>query len=339
MSLRPQTRWAAAAATALAFAAGLAYWAQRGAATPQPAGRLRVVSIAINSAYAGACPVLAAQRHGHFAAEGLDVRLLQHPSGRAALQQALSGGADFATVADLPVAIAAAEGRPVVILANMFKAERDNGIVARRDRGVQAPADLRGRRIGVTAGTSPHFMLDAFLNRAGLSVRDVVVVNLAPAALADALLGGSIDAAATWQPILDSIADRAGNNAAVFFGDRVYNAVFLLAAHRDTVGSRGDDVRALLRAVLRGAVTCADAAAGVALLELPQDTDRAALHRKWEGYKFSVALEQSLLLALEDEAAWAISQRLASGAAPNFLDHIETGPLRAVRPAAVSLIE
>lgn len=305
-----------------------------------PPGDTRALNIATNPGYAGACPVLAAQARGYFKAEGLAVNLQLLTSGRAALERVMQGGADLATVTDLPVMFAATRGQPVVVVANLFRAERDNGIVGRRDRGIVHPIDLKGRRIGLARGTSAHFTLDALLHWNGLAHTDVELVDLAPEALADALLQGRVDAVATWQPNLNALAQRLGaNGSTVFDGERVYSANYLLAGTRARVQQLSTEVRAVLRALMHGAAYCNDmpvAAAG--LLAMPEGADPSSLQRLWAGYRFGVSLQQSLLLALEHEAEWAISEGLTPGPAPNFLDHVDLRVLEAVRPSAITII-
>ena len=67
--------------------------------------------------------------------------------------------------------------------------------------------------------------------------------------------------------------------------------------------------------------------------------DRAEVLAAWPAYHFGLELDQSLLLALEDRARWAIRNRLAgSREMPNFLDNMYLEGLGQVRPAAVTVI-
>jgi len=50
-------------------------------------------------------------------------------------------------------------------------------------------------------------------------------------------------------------------------------------------------------------------------------------------------LDQSLVLALEDEARWAIKNKLTSKTkVPNYLNHIHLDALKSVAPSAVTII-
>jgi len=280
-----------------------------------------VLRLAVNAEYVGSCPVLAARTHGYFAREGIDARLQPYSSGKASLEAVLQGRADLGTVSDIPVVLASLKNQSVVIIASIFEAERDHGIVGRLDRGVSTPASLKGKRIGVTLGTSGHFTLDAFLNRQKLLPAEVTLRNYAPDQLAGALARGEVDAAAGWEPFLTGMTHAIAGKAAIFYGEDVYAGLFNVAGTGDFVRSHPATVRKVLRALLAGARFCRD------------EPDA------WHGYQFGIVLDQGLLLALEDEARWAIKNRLAERSdMPNFLDAVYLDGLEAVAPSAVTVI-
>lgn len=67
--------------------------------------------------------------------------------------------------------------------------------------------------------------------------------------------------------------------------------------------------------------------------------DDAYMETIWPRYQFSLSLDQSLILAMEDEARWMISNNLtAEKAVPNFLDFIYTDGLKSVNPGAVRIV-
>ena len=319
--------------------AAVALWRLHGRAA-SPAGPVEPLRLAVNAEYVGSCPVLAAHGQGHFAREGIDARLQPYSSGKASMEAVLQGKADLGTVSDIPVVLASLQNQSVVIIASIFEAERDHGIVGRLDRGVSTPASLKGKRIGVTLGTSGHFTLDAFLNRQKLLPSEVTLRNYAPEQLAGALARGEVDAAAGWEPFLTGMTHAIAGKAAIFYGEDVYAGLFNVAGTGDFVRSHPATVRKVLRALLAGARFCRDEPdAARALFTTVSASEAARLQAAWHGYQFGIVLDQGLLLALEDEARWAIKNRLAgSGEMPNFLDAVYLDGLEAVAPSAVTVI-
>ena len=305
-----------------------------------PSGPVEVLRLAVNAEYVGSCPVLAAHGQGHFAREGIDARLQPYSSGKASMEAVLQGKADLGTVSDIPVVLASLKKQSVVIIASIFEAERDHGIVGRLDRGVSTPASLKGKRIGVTLGTSGQFTLDAFLNRQKLLPAEVTLRNYAPEQLAGALARGEVDAAAGWEPFLTGMTHAIAGKAAIFYGEDVYAGLFNVAGTGDYVRGHPATVRKVLRALIAGARFCQDEPdAARALFAKASASETARLQAAWHGYRFGVVLDQGLLLALEDEARWAIRNRLAEhGDMPNFLDTVYLDGLEAVAPSAVTVI-
>ena len=319
--------------------AAVALWRLHGRAA-SPAGPVEPLRLAVNAEYVGSCPVLAAHGQGHFAREGIDARLQPYSSGKASMEAVLQGKADLGTVSDIPVVLASLQNQSVVIIASIFEAERDHGIVGRLDRGVSTPASLNGKRIGVTVGTSGQFTLDAFLNRQKLLPAEVTVRNYAPEQLAGALARGEVDAAAGWEPFLTAMTHAIGGKAAIFYGEDVYAGLFNVAGTGEYVRAHPATMRKVLRALIAGARFCSDEPdAARALFARASASEAARLRAAWHDYRFRVVLDQGLLLALEDEARWAIRKQLAEGGdMPNFLDAVYLDGLEAVAPSAVTVI-
>lgn len=306
----------------------------------QPGGPLEQVTIAVNTQYAGTCPVFVAQAKGYFGSEGLLVTIQPYTSGKAALDAALRGQAHLGTVADVPLVFATMNRQPVSVVATISTAEKDHGIVGRKDKGVGAPSSLKGKRIGVTQGTSGHFFLDAFLNRQKLSMNDVKIRNFKPEELSDALAKGEVDAIATWEPILGLSQAQLGGNGTVFYGEGVYESTFNIAGARDYIVSHPETIKKIMRALVRAGRVCKDMPnEAVEIAAKAMKTDATKLKGLWPSYRFSATLDQSLLLVLEDETRWAIKNKLVSGTdMPNYLNHFYLDALQAVAPAAVTVI-
>jgi NitT/TauT family transport system substrate-binding protein len=317
--------------------AGTYVWISRrlSEVTPEAAKSVKIAAVA----YIGSCPILMADANGYFANEGIAAEIYFQANGKDALAEVLKGRADLATAADIPIMYAAANGQPVSVVATMTTME-DHAVVGRTDRGIVAPVSLRGKRIGVTIGTTTQFFLDALLNRNKLSPADVTVVDLPPKALAEALARGEIDAAVLYQPFLNISATSLGNEAIVLSGEAVYDVSFVLAGTRDYVAAHHGTLEKVLRATLRGAQSCKESSDSArTVLAEAMKTDPGTLKSIWSSYQFEIVLRQGLILTLEDEARWAIKNKLtAQTKVPNFLNNMGLEPLRAVAPSAVTVI-
>ena len=125
--------------------------------------------------------------------------------------------ADLAvSVSEFPLVRKVFEGAPVRAMASIDRAEYIY-IVARRDRGIENPSDLRGKRIGTAAGSIAEFYLGRFLSLQGMGMQDIHYVSVkTPPETSDAVVNGSLDAAVLAQPYADQAMDRLGENAVVW---------------------------------------------------------------------------------------------------------------------------
>ena len=155
----------------------------------KPAGPPEKVTIAY-AATTDAVLAEVAQVKGYFRLEGLEVTPRLHPYGKPALDDLLAGKADFATVAETPVMFAIMNGAKISVIATIQNSSMNSAILARMDRGILTPGDLKGKRIAATLGTTSDFFMDALLALHGISRKDVEVVDLKAGEMADALARG-----------------------------------------------------------------------------------------------------------------------------------------------------
>jgi len=60
----------------------------------------------------------------------------------------------------------------------------------------------------------------------------------------------------------------------------------------------------------------------------------------WNDYQFRLFLDQTIMIGLENEARWAIQNKLTDKTkVPNYLDYVYTDALKKVNPEEVTIIE
>jgi sulfonate transport system substrate-binding protein len=325
----------AAAVSALAVCG----WFSACSRTEQKPARPEKITIAFS---ATTDPVLAevAQVKGLFLQQGLEVTAHLLPYGKLALEDLLAGKADFATVAETPVMFEIMKGGRISIISTIQSSKVGNAILARRDRGILTFADLRGKRIAATLGTTSDFFLDAILGVHGISRKEVVVVNLMAGEMADALARGDIDAVSTFTPYVAFTKKKLGERVITFQDKDIYRWTFNVVANQEFIRNNPDKVRKVLRALVgaeefvrRNPAEAQKIVADFSKIEL------GVVRDIWPETSFVVSLDQLLILALEDESEWAIKHGLTKAPkVPNYLDFIWFDGLRSVRPEAVSIL-
>lgn len=292
---------------------------------------------------AGTLPVSAivfvAQDRGFFKEEGLDATVTPYITGALALSDVVAGKVDFAAVAETPLARAALEAEPFQVIATVGEVDRANYIVARKDRGIRAAADLAGKRLGYVSGTTGDYFQNIYLATSLVDSRTVKRVELDPQDLVDALLTGRVDAVSAWPPLTTTLERDMGDNAVVLDEPGLYVMSWNIA-RSDVRGPSPEAQRAFLRALLKAQrFLQKNPAESVRITSRWTGMDVKTLRTLWPDLRWNLGLDQSLLISLEDEAAWMASHRLSTGPHPDFLRYVDTKPLRAVRPSEVNIIE
>lgn len=95
------------------------------------------------------------------------------------------------------------KGRIVLVTDESYGGD---GIVAKKE--IQTASDLRHKKIAFARATPSHYFLYRYLAKYGLTPSDVEqVVVQDPGNAGQAFLGGSVDAAVTFEPFLSQVAD------------------------------------------------------------------------------------------------------------------------------------
>ena len=135
--------------------------------------------------------VIAKQR-GFFTKQGLDVELIAPADPSAPPKLVAAGQAEYAVSYQPTLQMLAAEGLPLVRIG-VLVAQPLNALVALEDGPVRAIADLKGRKIGYSIAGFEEALLGAILEKAGLTLKDVTLVNV-NFALTTALMSKQVDA-------------------------------------------------------------------------------------------------------------------------------------------------
>lgn len=174
------------------------------AALPAPlAAQETPVAMGI-SGWTGFAPLTLAKEAGIYKKHGLNVSIKKIPQKDRHLAIASGDIQCAATTVETWIAWNA-NGVATKQIFQLDKSYGADGMVVRNN--VTSIKELKGKTIGASApGTAPYFTLAWFLHKNGLSVKkDVTVVNLEPAAAAQAFLAGQNDAAMTYEPYLSTV--------------------------------------------------------------------------------------------------------------------------------------
>ncbi|CAN5352885.1 hypothetical protein BH11PSE11_BH11PSE11_22260 [soil metagenome] len=309
----------------------------QGESSRQPPREKLVLSVA---QYSLSTPVYFAQAKGYFAAEGVDVTLREAAAGKFALEDLVTGKADLATAAEIPVVRAVARGEALSIVATVGNTDADYSILARRESGIENFADLKGKKIGVSSGTTAQYYFYRLLITLGVQEKDLEVIDVAPADIVAALTVAKVDAIVTWHPYMAEAQQILGSRGVHLIKDDLVRTNWMVIGGPEFVRQHPAAVRGVLRALIRAEremLSEPDEARRIIAREIGMDP--LLLASVWPNYHFEVALDQSLLVTLEEESRWAMEKNhVQAGKVPNFLRSIDYSFLQEIRPESVQLV-
>lgn len=279
-----------------------------------------------------------AKAKGFFEKNGLDISVANFTSGKQCLDTVMGGGADIATTAEAPVTAATMAKQPIAFVAGMEYSDLKTMTTA--GSSIKSKGDLRGKRIGFTAGTGSEVYTASLLKSAGLTGKDVTLVNLRPQEMLPAMAAGSIDAFNTWEPHVANAKKALGDKGKELDTRGTYSETFNIVVTQPYLAANPTVVKKFLTALIEAetwlkahpddAITTIATAVGM---------NRDELAAIWPDYVYKVRIDDKLLETLKTHAAW----RLATGnhppnaSMPDFATVLALEPLKSLDPKRVTV--
>ena len=174
----------------------------------------------------------------HLAPQGIDVKWVEFSSGPPMLEAMSVGSIDYGAVGDMPPIFAQAAGANLVYAAGEPITMAHQGILVPADSPIHSLADLKGKRVGFTKGSSAHNVIVMALEKVGLTYADITPVYLTPPDAGPAFANGSIDAWSIWDPYF-AIGETKQNGRILINASEVTKTNSFYIANRDFAKNHG----------------------------------------------------------------------------------------------------
>ena len=135
-------------------------------------------------------------------------------------------------------------------------------------------------------------------------------------------------------------AKLLGDNAVVFAEPGLFFQTFNLVALKSFIKDKPETVKKVLRALIQAEeFTKKNPDEAKKIISKYMGISETEMAAVWSDVTLRVSLDQHLLLNLEDEARWAIKNKLTDKTkVPNYLNLIYLNGLEAVKPKAIAII-
>lgn len=147
------------------------------------------------------------QNMGSFEKQGLSLELIKFTTGLELFQAMIGGSLDVlatgAVLSNFP-----ARGQGKVFLLNDIEYATAQ-LWVREESGIKTLADLKGKQISTTTGTTAHVFLDRALRSANLDpAKDVQIVNQRMSEAVTSFIAGAVPAVALWAPFDSAVRQK-----------------------------------------------------------------------------------------------------------------------------------
>jgi sulfonate transport system substrate-binding protein len=194
----------------------------------------------------------------------------------APILEALNAGAlDVGYTGDLSFLSVYASGAPIKAIGGTRSDARTQAILVRQDSPIKTASDLKGKRLAGTRGGWGQFLIDATLEKSGYKLEEATFAPLGPVDAKIALLAGSIDAWAVWEPYI-SFATLKDKARVVADGQGLTPTITFIVASDNAIATKRAAVQDLLQRLNKARLWSLDHLAEYAkntaeLTKLPED--------------------------------------------------------------------
>ena len=226
-------------------------------------------------------PISIAERLGYFKDEGIDVEIIDFQGGSKSLQAVVGGSADVVSGAFEHTISMQTRGQAMRAFVLQGRAPQVVFAVNRKTMSnYKTLADLKGKKIGVTApGSSSQVLANFVLARGGIKPSDVSFVGVgASSAAVAAIRSGQIDAFANLDPVVaqlqqDNLLKIVADTRVIEESDSIFGGPMIagcLYAPEKFIKNRAEEAQALANAVVRADHWLASATADDIVKTVPE---------------------------------------------------------------------
>jgi NitT/TauT family transport system substrate-binding protein len=283
--------------------------------------------------------VYIAQDQGFFKANGISVEMKEYPTGVATTEALLKSEVEVAWSAELPFITRAFDKEKISIIAVSSRFS-DQYLFGRKDRGIENVSDLKGKIIGVPRNTIAEFYLGRFLELNGLNINDVSLVDVKPPQSMEAISNADVDGVVTWEPYASQISEKLADNVVDWSVQSDQLGYGVVMARNDWITGHPETVKLFLESLAQAeSFIIHNSETAKTIVQNRANYDDKEMQIFWSENEFPLSLDQSLVVALEDEARWMIKNNLTTEKeVPLFNNYIYEDALKAIKPEAVNII-
>jgi NitT/TauT family transport system substrate-binding protein len=281
-----------------------------------------------------------ADEQGYFIKNGIQLAFKEYPTGAAAIEGLNKGEVDIGLTFESVIVNNIFQNKDINVLATIDRSILFY-LVARADRGISGVKDLKGKNIGVPRNTIMEFYLGRMLALDGLNIRDITMVDMAPADAESTIKSGNLDAIIVFEPYVTQIQRNLGGAVITWPAQSNQLSYWSMASSLQWIDDHPGLVSRFFQSLEKAEkyITLQEKKTKEILKDRLKYDDEY-LDKLWKDNQFTLSLDQALITAMEDEARWMIENNLTTGKeVPDFTAYIYEHALKEIKPEAVTIFK
>ncbi len=214
-------------------------------AAPAPTTTSTKPLVSATNNWIGSSSHYVAAKKGLFAENSLKVEDVFFQSSSEMGTAFAAGKADIAWITTGDAVQMAEKDPSIAIIYLIDYSNGSDGIIG---RGIKSPQDLKGKTVGRENLLYERILLQAYLNKGGLTEKDLKVKDMVAADAATAFASKQVDAAVTYEPYMTK-ALKPGAGTVLFTTKDTNLVADAIAVHKNLIETRRPELQAYLKAV------------------------------------------------------------------------------------------
>ena len=274
---------------------------------------------------------------GFLKSNGLDADIRIYPSSADAVN-ALMGGEIVGTTPSAQVVNSLmGRGADIKVLSVFSRNPRDMKVVTSSD--ITKPEDLRGQKVAVVGGSASEFLITQYLQKGGLTTKDVELVKADPPEVVAAMDRGDAKAFALWEPFPSNALRLMGDKGQIraYSEDLGYKGTLFQVMTTKFLTENPDAGVRLMRAYAQAEQYMkANPQQSLEIVAKASKLEVAAAKPLVEAGDYRLVADQDMLNELKALGQWLVDIGQLKEV-PDYSKYIDTSHLQKADPARVTL--
>ena len=238
---------------------------------------------------------------------GIELKWASFAAGPPINESFAAGQQDFGFLGDTPALIGKSVGIDTKVVGLSSSGPKSLAVVVGAGSPIASAKELKGKKVAVTKGSYAQHLLALVLESGGLGFADVELVNLPNAEIAPAIVAGTIDAGAVWEPVITRFETQQAVRV-LADGTGLKKGILVIIAADDFLKAKRAQAEAVLRAYARGAAFIrANPKEAAALVSTDTNLPADLLAQVFAKFDYTPALADEDVVELKKSEAYSRS--------------------------------